>query len=99
LGNNFFKVQLNNRSAFFIQSLCNFYQSFSSGLVEGANLIVIYFPAIYPNATMEGIMKKWEMAVWKFARDTQNDPLVKICLTSEGLVSEEVRQTGKLKKY
>ena len=65
--------------------------------MESANLIVIYFPAIYPNSTMNAIMKKWEMAVWEFAKSTQNDPLLRICLTSEGLVSEEVRQTGKQK--
>ena len=63
--------------------------------MEGANLIAINFHAIYPNATMEAIMKKWEHAVLKYALDTQNDSLLRLYVTSEGLVSEEVRRTGK----
>ncbi|KAF7633542.1 SSD domain-containing protein, partial [Meloidogyne graminicola] len=78
LANNIFQVQLNNRSR----------------LVEGANLIAINFHSIYPNSTMERVMKKWEHAVANYAFDTSNDPLIKLYVTSEGLVSEEVRRTG-----
>lgn len=35
------------------------------------------------------------MAVLEYAKRTQTNSLVKLCLTSEGLVSEEVSQTGK----
>uniref|UniRef100_A0A914N8B4 SSD domain-containing protein n=1 Tax=Meloidogyne incognita TaxID=6306 RepID=A0A914N8B4_MELIC len=78
LANNIFQVQLNNRSR----------------LVEGANLIAINFHAIYPNSTMERVMKKWEHAVSNYAFETLNDPLIRLFVTSEGLVSEEVRRTG-----
>uniref|UniRef100_A0A1I8BWD5 Uncharacterized protein n=1 Tax=Meloidogyne hapla TaxID=6305 RepID=A0A1I8BWD5_MELHA len=78
LGNNIFQVLLNNRS----------------GIVESVCLIVLYFPAICPNSTIEQITKRWEIAVLEYSKKTQTDSLVKLSLTSEGLVSEEVRQTG-----
>lgn len=81
LANNIFQVQLNNRSH----------------LVESANLIAINFHAIYSNASMETIMKKWEHAVLEYAKEITHraeHPLLKLHVTSEGLVSEEVRRTG-----
>jgi len=39
-------------------------------------------------------MKKWEHAVSNYAFETLNDPLIRLFVTSEGLVSEEVRRTG-----
>lgn len=69
---------------------------FSSKLVEGAQLITINFHAIYPNATMETIMKKWEHAVLDYSLASLNDPLIHLYTTSEGLVSEEVRRTGRI---
>ncbi|KAL3091675.1 hypothetical protein niasHS_005873 [Heterodera schachtii] len=78
LANNIFQVQLNNRSH----------------LVEGAKVITINFHAIFPNATMETVMKKWEHSVYNFAMNSRGDPLLKLHVTSEGLVSEEVRRTG-----
>uniref|UniRef100_A0A914HUG6 SSD domain-containing protein n=1 Tax=Globodera rostochiensis TaxID=31243 RepID=A0A914HUG6_GLORO len=78
LANNIFQVQLNNRSH----------------LVEGAKVITINFHAIFPNSTMEAVMKKWEHSVYDFALNSRNDSLLKLHATSEGLVSEEVRRTG-----
>uniref|UniRef100_A0A915DZY2 SSD domain-containing protein n=1 Tax=Ditylenchus dipsaci TaxID=166011 RepID=A0A915DZY2_9BILA len=78
LANNIFKVQQNNRSK----------------LVEGANLITINFHAIYPNASMEELMKKWEHAVLEYSLNSFNNSLIRLYTTSEGLVSEEVRRTG-----
>lgn len=40
-------------------------------------------------------MNMWEHAVLDYALTTSNDPLIRLCTTSEGLVSEEVRRTGK----
>lgn len=65
-------------------------------MVESAELISINFHAIYANKTMETVMNLWEHAVLDYALATQNDPLIRLCTTSEGLVSEEVRRTGKL---
>lgn len=71
--------------------------NFRSKLVEEAGLIVINFHAIYSNETMEAVMKKWEHAVLDYALNiTSNDEYLKLYVTSEGLVSEEVRRTGKI---
>jgi hypothetical protein len=69
LANNIFQVQLNQRSK----------------LVESARLIAINFHAIYPNATMEAIMKKWEHAVYTYGLASFDDSLIRIYVTSEGL--------------
>lgn len=79
LANNIYQVTVNNRS----------------NIVEGCRLIAINFHAIYNNSTMEEIMKKWEHAALDYALSTKNDPLIRVFTTSEGLVSEEVRRTGK----
>lgn len=39
-------------------------------------------------------MKKWEHAVLDYCLGSMSDPLIHLCTTSEGLVSEEVRRTG-----
>ncbi|GMR36306.1 hypothetical protein PMAYCL1PPCAC_06501 [Pristionchus mayeri] len=78
LANNIFEVSINNRSQ----------------VVEGAGLIAINFHAVYNNASSEAIMKQWEQAVYQYSLSTINDPLIRVYVTSEGLVSEEVRRTG-----
>lgn len=76
--------------------LQNLKKKFRSKLIESAELISINFHAIYANETMELVMKLWEHAVLDYVQGTEHDPLIRLCTTSEGLVSEEVRRTGKI---
>uniref|UniRef100_A0AC35U7S7 SSD domain-containing protein n=1 Tax=Rhabditophanes sp. KR3021 TaxID=114890 RepID=A0AC35U7S7_9BILA len=78
LANNIFQVKLSEKSK----------------LIDGVGLIAINFHAIYQNATMEKVMNLWEHAVLDYTATTQKNSLIKVCTTSEGLVSEEVRRTG-----
>ncbi|CAB3411294.1 unnamed protein product [Caenorhabditis bovis] len=78
LANNIFQVQVNNRSS----------------IVEGSKLVAINFHAIYNNDTMFEIMRQWEKKLFDYSLTTINDPLIRVYVTSEGLVSEEVRRTG-----
>lgn len=77
---------------------CSIYLTyfFRSRQIENVGLIVINFHAIYPNASTEAILRKWERAVLEFAVNSLNDDLVHVHATSEGLMSEEVRRTGKI---
>ncbi|CAL2033165.1 unnamed protein product [Caenorhabditis brenneri] len=78
LANNIFQVQINNRSS----------------IIEESRLVAINFHAIYNNETMYEIMKQWEQKLFEYTLTTENDPLIRVYVTSEGLVSEEVRRTG-----
>lgn len=78
LANNIFQVKINNRSS----------------IIEESKLVAINFHAIYNNETMYEIMKEWEQKLFAYTLSTENDPLIRVYVTSEGLVSEEVRRTG-----